>query len=107
MAKRNHMLFDKSEITCIFLDGANSMKDAPKKACLRYNDIQSVSIKPCRERKGLKVRDSERILIRVGKLPRPIEFYKLKEEPYFDDYKAGLRLFCRSNRIKLYDEVED
>ncbi len=107
MAKRNHMLFDKSEITCIYLDDSNKMKGAPKKACLRYNAIQSVSIKPCRERKGLKVCESERILIRVPRLPRPIEFYKFKEEPFFDDYKAGLRLFCRSHRIKLYDEVED
>lgn len=107
MAKRSHILFDKTEIVCVYMDGETKMKSKPKSANLRYNDIQSVSIKPCRERKGLKVVESERIIIRVGKLPRPIEYYKLKESPFFDEYKAGLRLFCKKNRVTLYDEVED
>lgn len=105
MARHSRMLFDKTEIICVF-DYKEGLKKNIKKAALTYDNIQSVAIKPCRERKGFKVVDSERIMIRSNKLLRPIEYYKFKEKNFFEDYKAGLRKFCKDNRITLYDEVE-
>ncbi len=105
MAKRNRINFDKTEIVCIFEETVN-LKKKIKKIALTYNEIQSVSIKPCRERKGLKVVDSERITIRSAKALHPIEYYKFKEGKFFEDYKAGFRLFCKKNRVTFYDEVD-
>jgi hypothetical protein len=105
MAKNSRMLFDKTEIICVF-EIKEGISKTIKKAALTYNNIQSVSMKPCKERKGLKVVDSERIIIRSNKLLKPIEYYKFKEKDFFEDYKAGLRIFCKDNRITLYDEVE-
>ncbi|MCK5129214.1 MAG: hypothetical protein KAQ68_05155 [Clostridiales bacterium] len=106
MAKLNKMVFDKTEILCLYEAGETKISRRTRKISLLYNNVQSVAIKPCTERKGLKVIDSERITIRTSKLPRPIEYYKWAEGKYFDEYKAGLRLFCKQNRITMYDEVE-
>ncbi len=106
MAKKNHMYFDSKEIVCTYQGGETKYKSKYKSIKLRYNNIQSVSIKPCRERKGLKVVDSERIVIRSPLLQRQIEYYKFRENPFFEDYKAGLRLFCKSNRVTIYDEAQ-
>ena len=107
MAKKNHILFDITEIICIYVDSENKMKKKVKKASLAYDAIQSVANKSCRERKGLKVIESERIQIRTARLANPIEYYKFKEGRFFDEYKTGLRLFCKKNRITIYDEVDN
>ncbi len=106
MAKKNHMLFTHTELLLIYHD-EKTRQGKPQKIKLRYNDLRSVSIKPCRERKGLKVVESERIIVRSPRLRHPIEYYKFRESAMFDDYKAGLRLFCKSNNVTIYDEVED
>lgn len=107
MNRKNHIVFSKTEIICLYIDKLGRPKNKLKKAILRYNNVQSVLIRYCRERKGLIVKDSERIIIRSPLLPRQVEFYKFKEGILFDDYKAGLRLFCKTNKVIIYDDVED
>ena len=106
MARTSRIMFDKTEIVCIYRDAEAKLIHRLKSTPLPFSSIQAVSIKPCRERKGLKVVESERIIIRSKKLPRPIESYKIKERKFFDEYKAGLRLFCKQNKIKLIDEAK-
>lgn len=107
MNKINHIVVNKTEIICLYIDKDSKPKNKLRKAVLRYNNVQSVLIRYCRERKGFKVIGSERIIIRSPLLPHQIEYYMIREGHFFDDYKAGLRLFCKSHKVKIFDEVED
>ncbi len=106
MLIKNKMKFDTAKINCLYKDSEGKIFRKSKNVTFKPRNIQSISIKPCRERDKLKVVASERIIIRSSILPRPIEYYKIKEGKFFDEYKAGVRLFCMRNDITIYDEAE-
>ena len=103
--KKPRILFDKTEVIMVY-DVTNNMKKKTVKTSLVYNQIQSITLEKCEEKKLFKSVDSERILIRSNKITNPIVFYKQAEINFFDDYKAGFRKFAKANRITLYDTLD-
>lgn len=103
--KRSKILFDRTEIIMVY-DVTNNMKKKIVKTSLIYNQIQSITLEKCKEKKLFKKFDSERILIRSNKVSEPIVYYKGAEPNYFDEYKAGFRKFAKANRITLYDNLD-
>lgn len=100
MAKE-HMLFDKTEIIL-----GVTMGNKVERVSLQASNITSITISTCEERKFLISKPSEKIIIMSNKMAQPIEFYKSKEEKYWESYKTQLEQFAKNNRISFHKNVD-
>lgn len=104
-AKKEHILFDKTELVLVILDskGGRLMN-------VNADDIQAIQISPCKEKKGLlknKEIDSEQILFKLKRDPEnPITYLKSAEETFWDGYKTGLASFAKKNKLSFTDSIE-
>jgi hypothetical protein len=99
MAKE-HMLFDKTEIKLVVMRGNSaSLLD------LKFDQINSITFRPCEESTLFGKKPSEEILIKTKKAADPFVYSKLKEKNFWEGYKDNLRKFAKENRITLVDDL--
>lgn len=72
---------------------------------LPFDRVTSVTLEPCTVRKLFRTIDTQRITIRAGGSDQPYVLRADQEGPYFEDYMAGFRKFCRENHITCYDKL--
>jgi len=101
MANKKHMYFDKTEIMLMYTDG-----NAYKSMNLTYDKIREIKIEKCYERKIFKKVPSERIQIITKVSNIPIQYTRLKEKDYFEEYAKELSKFAKNNKIILIDTRE-
>lgn len=98
MADKKHIYFDKTEIMMMFLDG-----NQYQTINLTYDKIIRIQFDKCTEKKFFRKVPSERIQIVTNCRNKPIEYTKMREKKYFDEYKQGLAKFAKDNRISFID----
>lgn len=98
MANKKHMYFDKNEIMLMYAEG-----NAYKSMNLTYDKIRQIKIEKCLERKFFKKVPSERIQIITKVSNTPIQYTRLKEKHYFEEYTKELSKFAKDNKITLID----
>lgn len=103
-AKKEHILFDKTELVLVLLD-----KQGGRLKNVKADDIQTIQISACKEKKGLlknKEVDSEEIQIKLKRDPEmPITFLMSAEVDFWDGYKAGLATFAKQNKLSFTDST--
>jgi len=106
MAKRM-ITFDTTEIVAMVeIPGDGEFKKAQTRIMsMTYDKFSKISFVPCTERKLFKAVPSEKIVIKLKAMRQPIEFTKLKNKEFYEEYKEGFREFARKNRIDLVDET--
>ena len=103
MAKAKvRMLFDKTEIIVSYKDGNSHLTEN-----LQYSDITTIRIDKCTEGALFFKKPSERIEILTRKREVPFTYFKLAEQPYFEDYKQKLTEFAKTHKITLHDSTKD
>ena len=107
MAKRI-ISFDTTEVVAMVAikkDG-EVRKPKPRIMSMTYDMFSKISFVKCTERKLFKTVPSEKIEIRLKSFHTPIEFTKMKNEEFYEEYKEGFRVFAQKNRIALVDETQ-
>jgi hypothetical protein len=104
MTKKRKLICDKTEILGVAYHKAE-VRGMPKKKLTRfsliYDQIKSICVEECVERKLFKKIPSERILIYDRKDPDPYEIRKLEDKEFFEEYKKELKEFAERNRVKI------
>lgn len=98
MAKRENILFDKTELTMAVLGQKRA-----EVVNATYDRINRIQIDSFMERKFLSKIPSEKISIFVTGRENPIVYTKLKEKEFFEGYKEKIREFAKENRITFED----
>lgn len=96
--KEPKFTFDKAEF--IVLDESNS-----RRMLLHLNKdrIANIVFEKCTETGFLKEIPSEKITLNLRIREEPLVYYRKKNADEWENYKAGLRQFCKENRVTLYD----
>lgn len=107
MAKRM-ISFDTTEIVAMVeIKGDGESKKAQTRIMnMTYDMFSKISFVSCTERKLFRAVPSEKIVIKLKSLRQPIEFTKMKNKEFYQEYKDGFRTFALKNRIDLFDETE-
>ncbi|MBT3272379.1 MAG: hypothetical protein HN368_04430 [Spirochaetales bacterium] len=95
---RRQINFDKTEIVVGFAAGKKYQV-----LNLSYADIQRIQFDSCTEMKLFRKVPSEKITIQTGKRSEPIVYTKLKNEPFWEEYKKGFTKFAENNNITFAD----
>lgn len=106
MAKRM-ITFDTTEVVAMVeIPGDGEFKKAQTRIMsMTYDKFTKISFVPCKERKLFKLVPSEKIVIKLKAMRQPIEFTKMKNKEFYEEYKEGFRIFAKQNRIDLIDET--
>jgi hypothetical protein len=99
MASKERIFIDKTEIVCGMVMGTSATR-----VNIRASDILDISIAAFEVKKLLKKEMKETITIKVKSQQYPYVITKEKmDEKYWDSYKAGMKAFCKNNRINFTD----
>jgi hypothetical protein len=99
MASKERIFIDKTEIVCGMVMGTSATR-----INIRASDIIEITISAFEAKKLLKTEKKEVITIKVKNQQDPYVITKEKmDEKYWNGYKAGMKTFCRNNRITFND----
>ncbi len=101
MAKKETILFDKTELTLAVL--------GQKKAEVvhaTYDKIKRIQIDSFMEKKLFSKVPSEKISIFITGRENPVVYTKLKEKDFFNGYKENIKKFAKDNRITFEDNTK-
>ena len=104
MGKRM-ITFDTTEVVAMVeIKGDGEFKKAQTRILsMTYDKFTKIIFEPCTEWKFFKKVPSEKIVIKLKAMRQPIEFTKMKNKEFYEEYKEGFRVFAAKNRIDLYD----
>jgi len=109
MAK-SKIVFDTTEVVAeveiILGDVGEPKKKKIEIMHIIYDQFVKISFEKCTERKWFKKVDSEKILLKLKSRREPVEFTKMKNKDFWEEYKEGFRVFAEKNRIELIDETK-
>ena len=98
MAKKERILFDKTEIVAVVVNGKSVQV-----LNLTYDKIVSIQFDKAVARGLFGSKPSEKITITVRGREAPVVYLKHKEGDFFEGYKAGLAKFAKDNKISFHD----
>jgi len=107
--KKRLIVFDTTEIVAVVNvkneDDPMKKKGNPVIMNLTYDQISKISFEPCIEKKMFKSIPSEKIVLKLKKMVQPVEYPKMENKEFYEEYKEGFREFAKQNRIELLDET--
>ena len=104
MAKRK-IAFDETEVILSVVFKNELGKEKAKIIHATYDQFLKISFEKIEERKLFKAVPSEKIVIKLKKYKDALEFTKMKNKEFYDEYKSNFRTFAKNNRIELIDET--
>lgn len=102
MAARRQINFDKTELVLGFAAGKKYQV-----LNLNYSDIVRIQFDPMSEMRFFRKLPSEKITVVTGKRAEPIVYTKLKNEKFWDEYKASFTKFANNNHITFTDNTAE
>ena len=100
------IMFDKTEIVANATVIGEMNKKSQRLLRLSAESFSQILFIPCTERKFFRKIDSEKIVLSLRNLARPVEYTKKDNAVFFESYKESFAKFAKDNGVLLIDETK-
>ena len=100
------IMFDKTEIIANATVVGEMNKKSQKLLRLSADKFSQISFVKCTERKLFKKIVSEKIILNLRGVARPVEYTKKDNAAFFESYKESFVKFAKDNGVLLIDETK-